>query len=325
MNYKRLEIYTWWKCNHKCIFCIEYPNMEKAWNKEITKEYIMKKLLKYKNKWYNHVTFLWWEPFIHKVFPFAIRLAKKLNYTVLVTTNASTIQYENCAKNDLAYVDQLLISVPIINRDKQLEINWTKWIIDFEKVFKNIRKYWSWNFLKINTVINKLNLEEIWNILDFINKFDVKEISITYPDIIMPYYSKEHVKTKMAPSYTEVKTYIDLWFKKAEKYWINLVLADIPFCMLPDYKYIKNTDDYNYQTRVKVSHQEIEINREEYLPRRRIQTENCKKCVYNKTCWWPSRHYKEIYWLDEIKPIDKIFWDIWNKEFLKNQDKYLIM
>lgn len=34
MEYKRLEIYVWWTCNQKCTYCMEFPNMEKAWTKK---------------------------------------------------------------------------------------------------------------------------------------------------------------------------------------------------------------------------------------------------------------------------------------------------
>lgn len=324
MNYKRLEIYTWWKCNHKCIFCIEYPNMEKAWKNDVTKEEVFKKLIKYKKKGYNHVTFLWWEPFIHWVFWYATKLARKLWYTVLVTTNWSTLQFDTQAKKHLPNVDQLLISVPIIDKNKQLEINRTKWIINFDKVFENINKYWDWNFLKINTVVNKLNLDWISDIIKYISIYWVKEISITYPDIIMPYYSKEHIINLVAPKYSEIWKYIDNWFNIANEKWIKLILTDIPFCCLPNLKYIKFTDDYLYQTRLKVSHDEEEIDREEFLPRRRKQISKCRKCAYIKTCWWPSRHYNHLYWLDEIKSIDKTIDNIDNKNYLDNQSRYLI-
>jgi wyosine [tRNA(Phe)-imidazoG37] synthetase (radical SAM superfamily) len=70
-------------------------------------------------------------------------LAKKLGYTVMVTTNASIIQFESKSKEYLPTIDQLIISIPIINEQKQLLINGTKGVINFDKVFENIRKYWN--------------------------------------------------------------------------------------------------------------------------------------------------------------------------------------
>ena len=91
MEYKRLEIYVWWTCNQKCTYCMEFQNMEKSWDKKVSKYEILKKLIKYKKSWYNHVTYLWWEPFIQPVFLEALKLWKKLWYTILVTTNCTTL------------------------------------------------------------------------------------------------------------------------------------------------------------------------------------------------------------------------------------------
>lgn len=303
MDYKRLEIYTWFTCNHKCIFCIEYANMKREWNNKVSKEEIMKKLLKYRKQWYNHVTFLWWEPFIHKIFNFALLFAKKLWYVVMVTTNASTLQFEGQSEKYLPKIDELIISIPIINEKKQLEINRTKWKIDFDKVFQNIETYWTWKFLKINTVINKLNLKEISNVIRYIWLKWVKELSITYPDINMKDYSKEFILKMISPSYKEVSQYIEEWFNVAKEYDINLILTDLPFCSLPDLKYHKKTDDFIYQTRTKISVEGEELDREEVWPRRRKIVYKCSKCLHKKTCWGPSFHYEELFWLDEIKPI----------------------
>lgn len=278
--------------------------MEQTWDKEVSKNEMMKKLIKYRKNWYNHVTFLWGEPFIHPVLHFATQFAKKLGYTTLVTTNASTVQISKQAEKHLPTIDQLIISVPIINKDIQPIINDTKWIIDFEMVFKNIATYWSWNFLKINTVINQYNLDEIESIIEFVWTRWAHEISLTYPDITIPYYSIEHIKEKVAPKYMDVKERIGTWLKKAKEVNIDIKLVDIPFCCLPDDDAIKMTDDYCYQTRLKVNNQEEEISRDEYLPRRRRKVANCEGCVYSDICWGPSFHYKDLYGLDEIKAIE---------------------
>jgi molybdenum cofactor biosynthesis enzyme MoaA len=50
MKYKRIEIYVGWTCNQRCTYCMEFPNMERNWNKKITKYDILKKLIKYKKR-----------------------------------------------------------------------------------------------------------------------------------------------------------------------------------------------------------------------------------------------------------------------------------
>lgn len=319
MTYKRLEIYLWWTCNHKCIFCVEFPTMEKMWSVKVTHKELLKKLIKYKKKGYNHVTYLWWEPFIQSNFDFALKVWKKLWYTILVTTNANTIQFDNIAKKYLPYIDQLIISIPIIDKKTQPVINNTKVIIDFDRVFENINKYWRWNFLKVNTVINKLNLEHLEGIIHFLNSYWVKSISLTYPDIYRSYYSKDHIISKMAMPYKQAMKYVIPAFELGRSFGIDVKLVDFPFCTFPSLEYTQHTDDFSYQERLKVNYEEKEyfrvstgvwkneknlnIKRPDSIPRMRSLIWKCKKCSVNQVCWWPSDHYKELFWTSDIQPV----------------------
>jgi len=328
MEYKRLEIYLWWTCNNKCIFCIEMKTMEKMWKVQVTEKELLKKLIKFKKEGYNHVTYLWGEPFIQKNFWFALKIWKKLWYKILVTTNASMIQYENISKSFLPYIDQLIISIPIIDKKIQPIINNTKAIINFDKVFINIKKYWKWDFLKINTVINPLNINELTNIVNFIGWYWVKELSFTYPDLDYNFYWKKYLKENVAVTYFKaVKSLLEP-INEAEKYWINVKITDIPFCCLPNESFIKMTDDYDYGERMKINDNEEELKRkssifrsnnkdvivnsyendktkESSTPRLRKYSDDCKKCKFYWECWWFSEVYENYYWLDEIKPIKK--------------------
>jgi len=322
MEYKRLEIYLGWTCNHKCIFCVEMPTMVKMWNKKITNLEILKKLIKYKKQWYNHVTYLWWEPFIQANFEFALKMWKKLWYTIMVTTNSNTIQIDKIAKKYLPLIDQLVISIPIIDKKVQPIINDTKVIIDFDNVFINIKKYWKWNFLKVNTVLNPLNINHLESIVDFLHKYEVKELSFTYPDIYSSFYSKDYITNKIALPYNLVVEKIKIPVEKALSYNIRLKITDIPFCFLPDKSWIKYTDDFDYQWRTKVMYNEKEYKRdsssdrikdindlinktkkaETLNSRMRKYTNECSKCKYLWLCWWIAECYDEIYPWVKLNP-----------------------
>ena len=304
---KRLEIYLWWKCNYKCVFCIERRYIDKFYDKKIKEQEVLKKLIKYKKLGYNHVTFLWGEPFIQSNFLFSLKVAKKLWYTVLVTTNGVLLPFEDKAKKFLPYIDELIISVPIIDKKLQPIINWVKNIINFDSVFKNIGKYWKWNFLKINTVLNKYNYKSVilQDILNFLDKYDelVSEVSFTYPDIDYWYYTDKHCKDILALKYWDINNE----FKKLEKiYKWNILykIIDVPFCYLPSKNFIKLSDDYSYQERLKIKEDGSNFkNWKIEIPRRRAHTLNCKWCKYIDTCWGPSFDYVELYWHSIIKPL----------------------
>ncbi|MFA5917167.1 MAG: radical SAM protein [Candidatus Gracilibacteria bacterium] len=311
MNYKRLEIYVGWTCNQKCSYCMEYPNMEEVWDKKVSKYDILKKLIKYKKKGYNHVTYLGGEPFIQAVFLDALIIGKKLLYTILVTTNCTTLHLDSQASKFLPYIDELILSVEAIDKELQQEISRTKVYVKWDKVFENIKKYWNGKYLKANIVIIKDNLSELDSIVKYLNINGIKNIAITYPDIDLGYYGREHTINKVAPLYSECVTKIIDIVDYCKKNNINLKLADFPFCVFPKHNinnYIELTDDYDYETRIKIDHFECiidrgELNNSNEIPRERIWCTKCNGCKYKGKCWGASIDYGEIYGYDEINPI----------------------
>jgi len=324
MEYKRIEIYVWWTCNHKCTYCIEYEDMEKFWNKRVTKYEILKKLLKYKKEWYNHVTYLWGEPFIQPVFEDALKIAKKLWYTILVTTNCTVLHIDNIAKKYLPYIDELILSVEAIDEDLQKKISRTPVVVKWDEVFKNIKKYWRWKYLKVNTVITKDNLNELYDIVKYVVWKGVKNIAITYPDLDDDYlddkrYLLDFVKARIAPRYSDCMVEIEKIKEYCDEKWVKLKIVDFPFCIFPKDKleeYIKLTDDYDYDNRIKVNDMFFlkekivfnKIDRKEFIPRERLYGSKCKNCKYKSICWGVSEVYLALYDNKEIQPILMWFW-----------------
>jgi len=305
---KRLEVYLWWKCNYKCIFCVEKEKIDKYFHKKISEEEVFKILLKYKKQWYNHVTFLWGEPFIQSNFLFSLKIAKKLWYIVLVTTNWVLLPFEDKAKLYLPHIDELIISIPIIDNKLQPIINWVTNIIDFEKVFYNIWKYWNLSFFKINTVLNKYNYNKLNSISIFLLKYKdlVDEISITYPELNRTAFSEKYLIEKVAWKYLDVSPFVEKELEFLKSNWVKWKIVDFPFCVFSSEKYINFTDDINFEERKKVNNIWIEKNTWEHLywkPRLRKNISECENCKYNWICWWPSIDYLKLFWESEIKAI----------------------
>lgn len=305
---KRLEMYVWWTCNQKCTYCIEFPYMEKSWKNVVTKYSILKNLIKYKKLWYNHVTYLWGEPFIQPVFREALLLWKKFWYKILVTTNATTLHIDSQASKLLPYIDELILSVEALDKETQQKISRTNVFVQWDKVFENIAKYWNWNYLKANIVVTNDNLYILSKIVYYLSEKWIKEIAITYPDINTRYYSFDHIKERIAPKYStsinEILPIID--FCKSNN--INLKLPDFPFCVLPSINLINLTDDYDYQQRHKINTMENKLDRKdlnnfELVPRYREHWPKCNGCSYKNKCWWYAPGYVRFYWLSEINPI----------------------
>lgn len=310
MEYKRIELYVWWTCNQKCTYCIEFPNMEISWKNKVSKEGILKQLVFYKKKWYNHVTYLWWEPFIQPVFYDALRIWKKLWYTVLVSTNCTTLHIDSQAIKFLPYIDELFLSFQALSIPDQQKISRTFNYVHWDKVFENISRYWRWSMLKVNIVITKDNLYLLTDMLNYLIKKWIWEISITYPDVAFDYYGIDFIKTKIAPSYSDCIRILIPIITLCKKEWIRLKIPDIPFCIFRQYwieDFLYLTEEVDYATRVKVNNfwnQEDRQDLSNYrlFPRKRKHCWKCSLCQYNDVCWGPSKYYYQLFWFDEIIP-----------------------
>lgn len=302
---KRVEIYLWWTCTNKCIFCVEDSNIKKFWTKKISKNEVLKNLIIYKKKWYEHITFLWWEPTIQENFLFALKVAKELWFRVLVTTNAHTLQFDHFAIKCLPLIDDLILSIHVINKNLQIKTTRTNNPINYKNVFDNIKKFWNWKLLKINVVINKINYNILNKIPIYLNEINIPkntEIVYTYPDISRfekPDRTKEYIPPVWyLELYKHIKPAIEECIKNNYKYKI----ADIPFCCIEE-KDIKFTEDNNYSNRIKLSAEDWELDRNIDIPRERRQIKKCIDCIQNKKCWWPWVVYIEFFWDSDINPI----------------------
>ncbi|MDD2892121.1 MAG: radical SAM protein [Candidatus Gracilibacteria bacterium] len=290
---------------------MEFPNMEQVWNKKVSKYDILKKLIKYKKLGYNHVTYLGGEPFIQPVFLDALVLGKKLQYTILVTTNCTTLHIDKQASKFLPYIDELILSVEAIDKEKQQLISRTQNYVHWESVFENIKKYWKGSFLKANIVITQDNKDILFDLVKYLNDKGIKRIAITYPDLTLKYYGIQHTLERIAPKYSECINQIVEIIHYCNVQKIELKLPDFPFCIFPTDKvdlYLKLTDDYDFATRLKIQHTEEKLDRgdltdESILPRNRRHISKCGRCKYEHKCWGPSVFYDELYGLSEINPI----------------------
>ena len=293
---KRIEIYTWWKCNHKCIFCIEKPNIDKWWDIPIKDRDIIKTLIKAKQDWFDHVTFLGGEPFLHNSFYSGIKIAKKLWFKVLVTTNWSILQYIWKSLLQLKYIDELIVSIHSLKQSPQTKISQSKSYIDFSKVFKNIQDYWSWDYLKVNVVLNICNKDEIWDIIDFSINNWVNAVSITYPDLLPREYWAKNIREDIVLDYNEAAEIIlkEITAQRSEK--IDIKLSDFPICLFREKKYLINMcDDLFYENRIKLTIDRVFLDRNKISPRNRVHIEKCNKCKLIWTCLWVSWNYEEIF------------------------------
>ncbi len=136
-------------------------------------------------------------------------------------------------------------------------------------------------------------------------------MAITYPDIDIEYYGKEHVLEKVAPKYYHCMREIVPIVEFCEQNDIHLKLPDFPFCVFPmenRKKYIQMSDDYDYHARLKIMYNGKQIDKSQphpfkFIVRERCHLPQCNKCPYKNECWGPAFRYKKLYGADEIRAI----------------------
>lgn len=131
-------------------------------------------------------------------------------------------------------------------------------------------------------------------------------MAITYPDIDYDFYGHEHIIAEIAPRYTDVFQNLIPIIDYCFQHHIRLKIPDFPFCIFPEdsrLEYIKLTDDYDYDSRLKLEANDTEIDRDVALPRERKHIKKCYPCKYKYKCWGPSKHYEVLYGLEEITPL----------------------
>jgi len=290
---KRVEIYLGFKCNNNCLFCVEKNNRQKYQNEEYFKNpgEIEAKILELKQQGYNHVNFLGGEPFLEKNFLVFLQTAQKYNFSTAVTTNGSMLADEEIAQAHLPLINDLIISIH--GHDQELVTKQSNNPGLFNKLllaFKNIEKCFKGRLLKSNCVINKINYQQLPQILEFISRNGFKEISLT--NMSIKGYNNDYI----VPLNLLAKV-INPAVDFAKKENILLRFSDIPFCILGDNYHLTNELYADERTKLNVE------NKEESFWRPKIKTAKCKSCSLNELCLGLDLEYYKLFGDGELEPV----------------------
>ncbi len=163
------------QCNHKCIFCLNSWRKSNVFIKQLgleQKKEIIKDISKAKA---FRIIFSGGEPTLDKDLPQLIEFAKKSNLNVVLETNGT---FNNSKLFDciITNVDGLQISLEGLEKTHNIitgSDNYSLIINNIKQLIKNNVN------LSINITINKKNHQEIGDLIEYLNRLGVKEISFT--------------------------------------------------------------------------------------------------------------------------------------------------
>ncbi|MCX6745846.1 MAG: radical SAM protein [Candidatus Parcubacteria bacterium] len=290
---KRVEIYIGFKCNNDCVFCVErnsrLKNRDKILYHNLTE--IEDKIKSLKNQGYNHLNFLGGEPFLEKIFLPFLQTAKKYGFSTAVTTNGSMLAIEEIAQSHLPLINDLIVSIHGHTEELIVkQTNNSRLFTGLKNVFINIKKYFKGRLLKANCVINKLNYNNLKEIVKFIHANGISEISLT--NMSIKGYNNDYIVPL-----SEIKKIIPEIADYAKENNLIIRFSDLPFCILGDNYFL--TNEIFADERVKLNAE----NKEESFWRPKIKTEKCNECKLKDLCLGLDLEYYKLFGDGELEPV----------------------
>lgn len=155
------------RCNYICTFCFKVPN-----RKDISQKQAEKILFKLKKAGVKKITFSGGEPLLWSGDIFdLIRQAKRLGIITMIITNGSLLS-ENRLTKLRGNLDW--ITLPIDGSNEKNQVKAGRPPGHFTRVLNLLNKIKDSSFkIKINTVLNRKNLDDIKNIAKLIKKHQI--------------------------------------------------------------------------------------------------------------------------------------------------------
>lgn len=314
MFWKHIEVNIWKACNNKCRFCMSSLVWENE--KELTKfELVKNEIIKYSNKWYKSIGFLWGDISIHPNIYKIINESKLqwFKHISIITNWMLFADIYRAQKLISSWVTRINISIHSHNKnieDYLTQVNW--WLIKKLKAIDNFNILYTkkklLTQLSINIVLNWINYKDILKTCIFFHKIkNIKDIRINF--IWNRFFFTSNDKKKLWLKYEDILIYLKQIIIYSLKTDLRITFDSIPACIF--YKlWFKNPDyiikiflweEYDYIEEVSNINMNTIFNwKEQKKNELKIKFPNCRKCLYNMTCQWVWKEYYNEYWNTEF-------------------------
>lgn len=277
---KNIDLILNKSCNLDCFFCNpESDSKDFLWSKKLK---ILSNIKIFFEKWFNSITFSWWEPTLDKNLIIYIKFAQKIGFkNIKLQTNLTLLNKD--------FLELLINS--------GLNEIWFTYFWYTENTFSNIvgnssyfSKYRDNIALIKNSnirlvsdiVLNDFLIDDLENII-----YDLEQNWINHINFKYPFNTGKNLLANRIPEYSEkLRFFLD---KKDFSY--NILY--IPTCFLNWFENKVYKTEYDY-----ISDWNYLFSLKETLDKNFYKEDECKNCLYKETCFWLEK------WLKlELKPI----------------------
>jgi len=302
---KKTVIFTGYKCNNKCVFCINWDktNIQGRTTYEIKQE-----MIGAKNRGSTYLEIIGGETTIRSDIIELISFAKSLGFkTIMMATNGRMYSYKEFAQKIIkAGLNSIVFSIHGHNAKLHDSLTQVKGSFEqLKKGIKNIREA-GLEDIGSNTTIVKQNYKKLPEIGKLIYDLGIRNSEFIFVD---PTYGAAYDNfNKLVPKISEVAPYIHKCLDIGKKYKIaHWHVRYVPLCYFTNY-----LDQVSELKEVKVFKTE-HIAPDFYNPnaergRRdigRSKTERCKGCLLYNKCEGIWKEYLKHYGDKELNKITK--------------------
>ncbi|OGS14259.1 MAG: hypothetical protein A2234_11315 [Elusimicrobia bacterium RIFOXYA2_FULL_58_8] len=180
----RLELHVSYDCRNRCVFCSEACRLARFRGKNPTQREIVAILRAKRSAGFRHVTFTGGEPSLLPYLPRVLAAARAMGYLTCLTTNGEAFANPRYAAQNLAALDELILSVH--GADSSTHDALTRTPGSFARTaaaLANISALAGGRFFLItNTLAVKSNFTLLPGVLDWLGNFGaVKQFLVSYP------------------------------------------------------------------------------------------------------------------------------------------------
>jgi MoaA/NifB/PqqE/SkfB family radical SAM enzyme len=288
----KLELEICLLCNNNCIYCVQGNNPINRRSSFLSFNEIKKRLDKGRRN-HSELILQGGEPTIHPQFFQILEYAKYLNFSKIeLITNGRLLFYYKFAKKIIQLnINKIIISV--LGPNEKIHDSITLVNGSYNQTIqgiKNLKKLLFKGNILISTVMIKQNYKYL---LEIIHGLSTKEINDFHFIFFIPYDNVIKNNKNIMIKLTEIIPVIKKIIKFAEEKKLNIMLENIPFCLLRDnLKYLIEMYNFTKDTK-KINLNDKTLNEWKKIP-------SCKKCKYNVKCKGLHKNYVKKYKTEEI-------------------------
>ena len=308
---KKSVIFTHYKCNNNCRFCIQNHLRSK---KARRTEEIKKEMISCKKREINYLELIGGEMTIRDDFIDLIKFADNLEFqTVMIATNGRMFAYPEYAEKAIeAGLSSIVFSIHGHNAELHDYLTRSEGSFDqlhrgLENIKKAAQKLGKSINLGSNTTIVKPNFKKLPEIGRHIKSLGIRNSEFIFVDCNEggAYDNFEELVPKVSDTAPYIKECLDL--VDVNKTGVNWDVRYVPLCYFIDYldQVSEIREDLTFETTEHLTDDERRTytyseNRKKVA---RVKTDKCKRCLVNNICEGVWKNYYNHFGDQDLKPI----------------------